>query len=289
MIVELVSIGYGVVSMIGWGCGDFLVKKIVGSLGYYRVLLYTQLMTLPLVLLLAGLSPPTIPSSFETVTLIIVNAAFSLLTLFFFYKGLIVGKTSIVTPVASTSVILAMGLSFVIFGEKLSPAQILSVALVLIGILILSMRSSSDRGSNMGILYALATMFCAGLLSIIVKLVSLDIGGVGTLLFNKILIASVLLVILPFSRNPLRQDCEHRVSMKTIIATGLTEFLGVAGFILGVAVGMISIIAPISSASPAVTVLLAQIFLRERLVPIQWIAVSLIMLGIVLLSFLSGV
>jgi len=289
MIVEIVSIGYGVVSMVGWGFGDFIAKRIVAPLGYYRLLLYIQLVGLAPLFLLAAIFTPAVPSSPRTIALILATGICSVSALFFFYKGLTVGKASIITPVASTSAIVAIALSFAILGETLSLPQIICIALVLAGILVVSMRGNSERGSGEGVPYAVACMFSAGLNSILIKLVSMDIGEIGTLFFNRVLVTLILLMLLPFFGNPFSRDIQRKVPLKTIVTAGLTEFAGFFGFIVGIGVGIVSIIAPISSASPAVTVVLAQVFLKERLIRIQKVAVVSVILGIALLSILSSV
>jgi len=288
MAVEAISVGYGIISVLGWGFGDFISKRIVGSLGYYRFLLYVQLVGLAPLFLLAAMFTPPLPSSPSTIALILATAITSVVSLSFFFSGLIVEKVSIISPITSASAIVAIVLSFTVLGETLSALQIACIAMVLGGILALSMRSNSRGGSNKGIPYAIACMLCAGLNSVLLKLVSIDIGEIGTFVFNRGLVALLLLMAMPFFGNPFSRHAERKVSMKTIVAAGLTEFMGFFGFIIGVGVGLVSIVAPVSSASPAVTVILAQVFLKEKLVYRHKIAIVLIMLGIILLSILPG-
>jgi len=284
MIVEIVSIGYGVVSMIGWGCGDFLAKRAVGSVDYYKLLLYTQLVSLVPVFLLAAIFTPPLPSSLGTIIFIIASGICSFSAVFFFFKALSVGKASVVAPVTSTSAIVAIALSFAVLGETLSFLQASCIALVMSGLLIISVGPSSEKKSDAGVPYALACMFSAGLSSILIKLVSADIGAIGTLFFNRSLVSVMLLMMFPFFGSRL---C-GRVSLKPVVLVGLSEFVGYFGFVVGIAVGIVSIVTPISSSSPAVTVILAQVFLKEELTQIQKMAVLLIMLGILLLSILSS-
>jgi uncharacterized membrane protein len=51
-----------------------------------------------------------------------------------------------------------------------------------------------------------------------------------------------------------------------------------------VSVGIVSIVVPVSSASPAVTILLAQAFLKEGLLQIQKLGILFVIFGILLLS-----
>lgn len=288
MMVEMASVGYGTLAMAGWGCGDFMAKRLVAPLGYYRVLLYTQLVGLVPLFLLAAMFPPPLPSS-PTAMALIVGTMCSVSSLFFFYKALSLGKASIITPVASTSAIVAMALSFVILGETLTMLQIMCLALVVTGILFLSRtRSNSGELREKGLPYALGCMITAGLNSILIKFLSYHLGDIGTLFFNRVLATVILLVIFQSYRKKFTQKTKNNVSLKVIVATGLIEFLGYFGYIVGVSVGLVSIVAPVSSASPAVTVLLAQTFLREELLQIQKLAIVFVTLGIVLLPILSG-
>jgi drug/metabolite transporter (DMT)-like permease len=136
-----------------------------------------------------------------------------------------------------------MALSFAILGETLSLPQLTCIALVLAGILVVSMRENSERGSGKGVPYAVACMLSAGLNSVLIKLVSMDMGEMGTLFFNRVLVTLVLLMVLPFFGNPFSRDIQRKVSLKTIFIASLTEFAGFFGFIVGVSVGVVSIIA----------------------------------------------
>jgi uncharacterized membrane protein len=289
MIVEVLSIWYGIVCMLSWGCGDFLAKRIVGSVGYYRLLLYTQLVGLaPTLLLLTGFTFQ-LPSSLRTIALIVGTGVCSFSALFFFYKGLALGNASIISPVASTCAVVAIALSFAILGETLSIPQVLCIAFVLIGIIGLSMRFDSSGRSNLGISYALGSTFFAGLNAILIKLISVDIGQIGTLFFNRIVLTLILLIILPFFENQSPTNIHRTVPLNVIIAVGLAEFVGYLAFIVGLDIGFVSIVTPISSASPTVTVVLAQGFLKETLTQTQKISVVLVILGIILLSLMSSI
>jgi len=287
VIVEIISVGYGVSSMIGWGFGDFLAKRVLGSVGYYRLLLYTQLVSLAPVFLLAALFPLPMPSSSRSIALIVATGVCSFSGVFFFYRGLAAGRASIVTPVVSTSSVVAMALSFVILGETLGLPQILCIGLALVGILIITTKSDSEGESNAGVPYAVAAMLSIGLVSVLIKLVSVDIGEIATLFFSRVLTVLILFMTTPFLPGSLLREVHGRAPIKSIIVIGLAEFVGFFAFVAGIGVGLVSIVAPLSSASPAVTVVLAQVFLGERLIHIQKMAVVMVIAGILLLSVAS--
>ena len=288
MIIELFSVAYGIVSMLSFGLSDFLSKKVVEGVGYYRLVTYTQLVALVPVILLEALYAPTLPSSPKTIVLVIASGICSFSALFLFYRGLEAGKASIITPVFSAYAIVAILLSFAVLGEVLSSWQIACITMTLIGVLTISVRSDSGEQSNAGIPYALGAMFSAGVGAVLIRLVADDAGEITSLFFNRVIAVLALVVMgVLFLRSQLRSRDHGEFPVKSIVLIGLTEFVAFFAFVVGVSTGMVSLVATLSSASPAVTVVLAQTFLRERLTKIHKVAVLVVITGILLLSAVS--
>jgi drug/metabolite transporter (DMT)-like permease len=287
MTVELLSVAYGILSMISYGFGDFLSKRIVGGVGYYRLVTYTQLVALAPVILLGAVYTLPVPSSPTTAALTIASGVCSFSALFFFYKALETGKASIIAPVFSAYAIVAIALSFAIFGEVLSLSQIACITVTLIGVLTITVRSDSSEQSNAGIPYALGSMLSAGLGAVLIKLVSNDVGEIASLFFNRVIaVLAFMIVGALFLRSHLRLGVRE-FPAKSIILIGLAEFAAFFSFVVGVSVGMVSLVATLSSASPAVTVVLAQAFLKERVINVHKFAVALVIVGIIFLSIAS--
>jgi drug/metabolite transporter (DMT)-like permease len=288
MIVELFSVTYGILSMISFGLSDFISKRTVGGVGYYRLVTYSQLVALAPVILLELAYTPTMPSSPTTIALVIASGICSFSALFLFYRGLEVGKASIITPVFSAYAIVAILLSFAVLGEVLSPSQIACITLTLIGVLTITVRPDPVQRSNTGIPYAVGAMFSAGVGAVVIRLVADEIGEIGSLFFNRIIAVFALVVVgALFLRSHLRLGVREGFPFKSIVLIGLTEFAAIFTFVVGVSVGMVSLVATLSSASPVVTVVLAQTFLRERLDKVHKLGVAAVIVGILLLSVVS--
>ena len=286
MFIEVESLGFAVLSMLGWGYGDFYVKKAMKFVHYYRFLRYVQLVGLvPIILLCVWFTPP-MPSSLWTVVLIVAGGAMQFLNVASSYKAMSVGKVSIVAPVSSSSAIVSVILAITILGERLSALQILCIAIVIAGIIAASTRSGGDGNSKLGLFFALISAFAGGVYSILIKLISLDIGGIGTLASTRILV-----VIIVFSLSPLlskqAKPADIKTPFGTVVVAAMSGFLGYFGRIMSIAVGLVSIAAPIANASPAVTVVLAQLFLKESLGRLQKLGIALVTLGVVLLATVS--
>jgi transporter family protein len=289
MIVELLSVGYGVLVMLGYGLSDFLSKRVVGGVGYYRLGTYSQLVALVPVILIGIAFRPSLPSSPTTILLVFASGVSSFLSLALFYRGLEVGKASVITPVVSTYAVVAIVLSFAVLGETLSLPQIACIAMTLVGVVTLTLKSDPEERSNAGIPWAIGAMFATGLGAVLIKLVSEDAGEIAALFFNRVLtVLTFATVGLLFLRSHFRPASHAGFPVKTIILIGLAEFAGFFFFVIGVSGGMVSLVATLSSASPAVTVVLAQAFLKERLARVQKFAAILVMAGILLLSVASS-
>jgi len=71
-----------------------------------------------------------------------------------------------------------------------------------------------------------------------------------------------------------------------IIFSGILDVFGLLTYNMGISTEFVSIVAPISSAFPVVTIILAYIFLKERMVLNQKIGAVLILTGLILISLI---
>jgi transporter family protein len=66
--------------------------------------------------------------------------------------------------------------------------------------------------------------------------------------------------------------------------TGVLNYLGLLCFMYAIRVGKVSIVAPLTALYPVVTLVLAMIFLRERINPVQLAGIILALVSVVLIS-----
>jgi drug/metabolite transporter (DMT)-like permease len=69
-----------------------------------------------------------------------------------------------------------------------------------------------------------------------------------------------------------------------LLAVGILDTAAFVANNAGLSTGQVSVVSVLASLYGAITVLLAWIFLRERLEPSQWLGIVLIFIGIVLVS-----
>ena len=70
-----------------------------------------------------------------------------------------------------------------------------------------------------------------------------------------------------------------------LILIGILDMAGVVFYAFGASTELISIVGPISALYPAVTLILARLFIKEKLILIQKIGIISILFGLFLISF----
>jgi len=281
------SILFAISSMLGFGISDFMAKAILNKVSAFRTVLISQSIGSVLYLVLMVFYDLALPDP-RLFLLALLSGSLSAVVLFSFYKALSLGKASLVSPVSSCLTIVAVVLSFFILGETLTLLQSAVVASVFLGMLLVAFEGPSTRSasSNTSMLFALVVVFLGGANTIVQKWISAS--GHYLLGFS---LARLVMVGFLFSLVPLLgKEISMPRSTKVYAILGILGVLDVTAFFtwfLGLRQGLVSIVTPISNSSPAITIILAQIFLRERVHLHQKIGIVTIILGIALLSAIS--
>jgi transporter family protein len=273
--------------MLGFGLADFVAKTVLNKASAFRTVLISQSIGSVLYLVLMVFYDLALPDV-SLLLLSILSGSLSAVVLFSFYKALSIGKASLVSPVSSCLTIVAVVLSFLILGETLTGLQTLVVASVFLGMLLVAFETSTTKSasSNMSMLFALVVVFLGGANTIVQKWIAAS--GHYLLGFS---LARLVMVGFLFSLTPLlgKETPMPKVTRMYLIM-GLLGVLDVTAFFawfMGLRQGLVSIVTPIANSSPTITIILAHIFLRERVLLHQKIGIVIIILGVVLLSAIS--
>ena len=209
------------------------------------------------------------------------------LPLLAYFKAINVGKVGIITPIANSSSLVTVLLSVIFFREILLPVQMLAVALIIGGIILLSVnfrdwRSSTLLKAGEGIPYAVFAMFGWGLVFFLYKFPVTSFGALPAafLIEAGILICSVLYAK---SKN-ISLSLPPKAALLPIIAVAVLAALASAFLNLGFARANVSIVAPLAFAGPLLAALYGRLFYGEKLTTYQWGAVLVILAGIVILA-----
>jgi drug/metabolite transporter (DMT)-like permease len=267
-------------SALAWGFQGFLLKFATTKTNTMTTMTVSYIVGVLGVLPLVWSKLPQIAIldlRFALLTLVAVGA--NTLAAFGYYRAIEVGNVAIVVPIVSCSGAVTLVLSL-FSGESLSIWQILVILMIILGIIFSSRQPAQQQKQRTGVFYALlATLgYGLGLWIIGSQLRSYLEGDI----LSWILISMQLLLVggfQVFRRIPFPVQGLGIVSLAGVV--------GVVGYVaLTIALGnqQNGLVAIVGSLYGLVSVILARIFLREKLSSQQWVGVWLALVGVVLIA-----
>lgn len=291
------GIFYGLIAAIFWGLGDFLARYATHRIGTYRTLCYLQcvgIVGLTIYLLITGeLQHVFTHASWQPWIWALVATLLNIASSLALYRAFQVGMLSLVSPIAASYAVVTVVLAF-LSGEVLTGLQNLAIVFVLFGVIVCSTPSARRpgrlffvppwRGASMqGIMLALLASLGYGLTFWLLGFfVTPGLGSITPVWFIRVLTPCVLLICSPFVKLPL--TFPRGSVWWLLLGIGFFDTLAYIAYTSGMQPGQISLVTLLSSLYSAVTVLLAWIFLRERLQRTQWLGILVIFIGIVLVN-----
>lgn len=290
------AITAGLGGMFGWGLADFFAKKTVGKIDATRTLLWMQFFgIIPLCIYLifnwelARITPPII---FFLLLLGIGNVSAYLL----FYRGLEKGLVSILSPVFASQAAVAVLVSAFFFKETIEPVRWIGLTCSFLGIVMVSfqfqgLKELSGKKLTKGLPEVLAGMLIFGFFFPVWDWF-LKYQGQGWVLSTITLriIAMVFLTILIYivaRRKKIQPKIkpEEKNVWTWLILIGLFDALASLFAAWGYRfTTMTSVVIIFSAAFPLPTIILARIFLKEKLALNQVIGVAAIVGGLIILA-----
>jgi drug/metabolite transporter (DMT)-like permease len=207
---------------------------------------------------------------------------FGAVSLYTFYMAMSLGTMSIVSPLLSLGSVLTFVLA-VAGGERPTSLAVIGAVVALGGAVLASLgehASGGDRRRALG--WAFTSPIALGFYLYILARGANDEGGSISAVFGARAASSVLLLALALAMHaPLRVG---RRGLATVVAIGVCGSTALVLFGYAASLGLISIATILASLYPIVTVLLAYLFVGERLRGFQLAGVALALGGVALVT-----
>ena len=303
----------GLIAAIGWGAGDFFVRGATHVIGTYRSVIFMQLFGL------VGLSIFLVSSGYFNHSLLQVGiwpwlwalaaAALNVSSSLALYQALKIGVVSIMSPVVASYAVVTVILSF-LSGESVSQLHAIGMSVVLVGIIFAVIviprmsRMSSMPGISRqkveshtetrerqpflkrlprGLLIALGAAIGYGVTFWILGFrVTPYLGGIAPVWLIRLSTPIMLIIAAPLLRQGVAIP-RGRVWWTLAIA-GTLDTIAYVAYTVGVTVAQVAVLSVLASLYSAVTVLLAALFLHERLHWNQWVGIGAILVGVGLIN-----
>lgn len=278
----------GLISMVGWGIADFLAAKSSRNVGVLRTLFFAQLVGF-LAIGAYFILTAELPKIEEKEIIVALALSFIYVGGFLlFYKSLEIGPVSVVSPICASYGMVAVVLSVLFLGEVLSSKQISGVILVILGVILASTNlkevfSKGLKVSSKGTIFAIFAMISWGVFyTFLTSLVDKWGWFFAALITRIFLLFFLFLYSLLFKQTLLFKPTRSVAFL--IFGIGISEVIATLSYNIGIEKDLTAIVAPVSATFPLITIILANIFLKERLIFNQYLGVAFTIFGLVLLA-----
>lgn len=289
MSVTLLSILSGIAGMFGWGLYDFLGGVFAKQIGPYKSFFWSQLAGLVTMLFLGFFTAAKVDVPLNIVLLFPVAALLYSAGYLFFFKGFEVGNMPIVAATMNLWAVFTMLFAFTFMGQRLSPTQTVGVLMILAGVTLASLNWNEIRQRKFelsaGVKEAIAGAFFFGVYWNVSDIILEQVGWLVSTALIKLGIVIFMIVFSLISKRRLSLAGSAGKTISAIFIMGMVEAGAVAAVNYGLTIGDAILITPIASALSIVTILLAVIFLKDRITKPQGFGIVTAILGIVVTSF----
>jgi len=285
MDTTLLSILLGIGGMFGWGIYDFLGGVFSKQIGSFKSLFWSQLAGLISIFLLAlWLKADMAISSTAILGAAIAAIVYSIGYLFFF-KGFEKGNVPIIAATMNLWTVFTMFFAFVLMGQRLTATQSIGVLLIIAGATLASIDWGRIRHQkpqlSLGVKEAILGAFFFGIFWNISEMISEDIGWLSTTLLVKLGIVIFLFIFALAQKQEIGRLNSSAKIKAVILLMGVIEVGAVSLVNYGLTIGDAILITPIASALSIVTIMLAVVFLKDRVSKPQGLGIVMAIVGIV--------
>ena len=290
-----VAVLAGLGGMLGWGFADFFGKKAIDEIGDVVSLVWAHICGTAVFFLFAFYEffatghGVTVPQSGEVWAGLFFFGALQATVYLLVYKGFGKGQLAVLNPIFASFSGLAAILSVVVFGEVVSGHLVLSLITIFVGVLLLNIDGPALFSRRINFLrtpgfpeIATATVLAA----FWTVLWNQFTGGQDWLsyaLFMYLFMTIVMLLVAKFQGIRLSFSKPH--VWKFLVLIGFCEAVAYGAITLGYsATTETSIIALLSGAFSLPVIILARIFLKEKVHMLQTAGAVVIIGGIILLA-----
>ncbi len=280
----MLSILFGLGAALGWGAGDFTGGLAARKTGAYRAVLYGEIVGIFVLFSAIAILGESVPN-LKVWLLSMLAGMFGTIGLMLLYQAMTLGLMSIAAPVSA--LLAAMLPVFVgVFTEGLPKF------LTLIGFgfaLFAVWMVSQGVGGVTDILSHLSDLklpLLAGIGFGLYFVIMHEATSTGATIWPMVASRSggIILITIYMLTTRAIWKMEDSSAWPMIVLNGILDISGNVFFILAGQTGRLDVAAVLSSLFPGATVVLAWIFLKERLTRNQWIGIGAALIAIVLMT-----
>lgn len=285
----MVAVIFALAAMVLWGFEELFLKKAISGMRSMTTLLINTAVGVAVVFLFVALFVDGFSLlSLPDFCLVLIAAVTSFFGYYFMYKALEAQELSLIAALDESWILISVLISIVFFAELPSLLQASVIVVVIFGAFLISVDFSSIGKLTLisGAGYELASIIFTG---ITVPLEKVVVGQVGEA--NAIIYIAVLVLPMIFIARLVTAERFVKPSwdLARIAAwSGVFDGIAFALYLLALNKLSVAVVAPIIASSLIVSLVLARVFLHERMTAKEIAGACMIFAGVVILSVKYG-
>ena len=263
------------VSSLAWGCADVVAGLATRRVGALRVISVSYPAgAIPLTFVAAFLVPGVINANVVAWSLAV--GLVGVLAMYLFYRALAAGPMGIVSPITAVLSAAIPVITGIVLGETLAPLAIAGMVLAVIAVILVSIETGEERRvTPQAIGWALGSGVAIGLYLALIG-ISPDDSGIWVVTLGRwFAIALLCIIVLITLRRFPWTGLSVAYPWAFVIASGILDATANSLFQIATRLDDLAIVGLIGSLYPAATVVLARVFLSERMSRVQFVGVVL--------------
>lgn len=276
---ELGVLTFGLLASASWGAGDFSGGLATRKQSAISVLLLAHFVGLFMFVGLALLAHETIPSTTDLVWGAVAGLS-GAIGLGALYTALASGRMGVAAPIVGVIAAVIPVIASLMMNGAPTTIQLLGFAVGIVSLWFVSY-SGGQLPDRRVLVLAVVAGFGLGMFLVFLDRVESD-AIFWPLAASRLASFTAMLVVSMFSRRSWRPD-NLRQGI-TIVLSGLLDAIANVFFVVAAQFGRLDIAAVLSSLYPAMTIMLAWLFLKERITRIQIFGIFAALVAIALIS-----
>ncbi len=239
-------------------------------------------------------SPFIIPSLHDGLIILLIGII-GAVAYYYFVKAIELSDVSVISAITRTSAVVTVLLSVIFLGEKLQFVQYIAIAVIIIGVILLSLDIKKINGERIlcekkGLFLSFFVLFLWGIMYFLMKYSVDSVGVIYTTFYLEFFVLFWIALLL-FQK----KHCEDfksgieqlKIEKKLLFflaVIGCLTALGSLFYSYAISFIYVSIAIVISNISPLITAIIAKIFIQERLSRNKVIGIVLTIVGVIILT-----
>ncbi len=284
------GIAWGLAAALLWGLADYnaaVASRQTGSLRVVVAFHVVATLVLAVLCVATGALDDLAPGDVWKFVWVGALGALSYAT---FYKALEIGPISIASPIISAYAAVTIVLAVVVVGETLSGSQTAAVLVVMAGVLLASADLAQlhriERRQALGLVLALVTGVALGGFVFGNAYYAAKYGWLLPIFLSRGF-ATVFLLVAAVSGRSRRIDGRTPAWLSLVVLLAVLDTGGYIAFNLGAERADTSIVSAASAPYAVIPIVPGVLLFRERPPQVQWLGVTAVIGGVVLLGLTS--